>query len=159
MPTQRQRVTVWDLAVYDREGQLILIVEFKSKLDTSSEWAAKFRRNILAHGDFPKVPYFLMVFPDKFYLWTDKEARLDESEPTYVIDASSIFQPYFENAGIKSEQQISGESLEIIFSSWLTSILYSPEVPNPADESQRWLIDSGLYAAIAGGSLHFEAGA
>lgn len=157
MPTQSQRITVWGLAGYDCEGQLILVVEIKSKLHTLPEWVAKFRRNILAHGLFPKVPYFLMVFPDRIYLWAGKEARLDESEPTYAIDARPIFQPYFEKAGIKSEPKISDESLELIFSSWLTNIIYSKELPNGADESQRWLIDSGLYAAIAGGSLHHEA--
>ncbi|MFB2918302.1 hypothetical protein [Aerosakkonema funiforme] len=159
MPTQSQRVTRWDLTGYDCEGQLILLVEIKSRRHTSPEWAAKFRRNILAHGVFPKVPYFLMVFTDKFYLWADEEARLDESEPNYVIDARPIFQPYFEKAGIKSDREISEESLELIFSSWFTNIIYSQELPNGADESQRWLIDSGLYAAIAGGSLQHEAGA
>lgn len=156
MPTQSQRITVWDLAGYNREGQLILLVEMKSKLHTSPEWAAKFRRNILAHGIVPKVPYFLMVFPDKIYLWAGKEVRLDESEPTYVVDARPIFQPYFEKAGIESDRQISAESLELIFSTWLTNIIYSKELPDGADESHRWLIDSGLYAAIAGGSLRHE---
>lgn len=156
MPTQSQGITVWDLAGYNREGQLILLVEMKSKLHTSTEWAAKFRRNILAHGIVPKVPYFLMVFPDKIYLWAGNEVRLDESEPTYVVDARPIFQPYFEKAGIKSEQQISEESLELIFSTWLTKIIDSKELPNEADESQRWIIDSGLYAAIAGGNLQYE---
>ncbi len=151
-----QKDTGWDVGVYNRKGELILVVEIKNKLYTSSEWVTKFRRNILANGILPKVPYFLMVFLDKFYLWTDQEARLDENEPTYVIDANSIFQPYFEKAGIKNKQQISEESLELIFSSWLTTILYLKEIPNGIDASQRWLIDSGLYAAIAGGSLHYE---
>ena len=97
-----------------------------------------------------------MVFPDKIYLWAGQEVRLDESEPTYIIDARPIFQPYFEKAGIKSEQKISGESLELIFSTWLTNIIYSKNIPDGADESQRWLIDSGLYAAIAIGSLRHE---
>lgn len=146
----------WDLTVYDRYSQLILVVQIKNKLHTSPEWAAKFRRNILAHRIFPKVPYFLMVFMDKFYLWAGKEASLDESEPTYVIDARPIVQPYFEKAGIESDRQISAESLELIFSTWLTNIIYSNELPDGANESQRWLIDSGLYPAIAGGSLRYE---
>lgn len=150
-----QQDTGWNIGVYNRKGELILVVEIKNKLHTSSEWVTKFRRNIFAHGLLPKVPYFLMVFLDKFYLWTDQEARLDESEPSYVIDANPIFQPYFEKAGIKNEQQISEESLELIFSSWLTTILYLKEISNEV-ESQQWLIDSGLYAAIAGGSLHYE---
>jgi hypothetical protein len=53
----------WDLAIYNRDGQLALVAEVKSKLNASAEWAAQFRRNILAHGTFPKAPYFLMAFP------------------------------------------------------------------------------------------------
>ena len=39
-----------DMVVYDRAGQLALVVEAKNKLGTSSDWAAKMRRNMLAHG-------------------------------------------------------------------------------------------------------------
>ena len=40
-----------DLALYSSHGQLTAIVEIKSKMGTSRDWAAKTRRNILAHGD------------------------------------------------------------------------------------------------------------
>jgi hypothetical protein len=63
-----RRDSGWDLSVDNRDGQLALVVEVKRKTNASPEWAAKLRRNILAHGTFPKAPYFLMVFPDKFYL-------------------------------------------------------------------------------------------
>lgn len=39
----------WDIATYDRDKQLALVVEVKSKLNTTPEWAAQFRRNLLAH--------------------------------------------------------------------------------------------------------------
>jgi hypothetical protein len=42
--------------------------------------AVQFRRNILAHGTFPSAPYFLMVFPDKFYLWVNVDAHSDQSD-------------------------------------------------------------------------------
>src|SRR6516164_7075471 len=61
--------TRWDLTAYNRDSQLVLVVEVKSKLDATPKWAAQLRRNILAHGTFPNAPYFLMVFPDRFYLW------------------------------------------------------------------------------------------
>ncbi len=111
-----------------------------------------FIRNILAHGTFPEAPYFLMVFPDKFYLWTDAEANLDRSEPTYTIDARSILEPYFKQAGVKADH-ISRQSLELIILSWLGQIIYSDKLPENIEASQRWLIDSGLYAALAGGKF------
>jgi hypothetical protein len=148
----------WDLSVDNRNGQLALVVEVKRKTNVSPEWAARLRRNILAHDTFPKAPYFLMVFPDKFYLWTDAEAHLDQSEPTYTIDARPILQPYFERAGVTVDQ-ISGQSLELIVASWLGEIIHSEKLPENVDASMRWLIDSGLYAALAGGKFEHEAAA
>lgn len=148
----------WDLSVDNRNGQLTLVVEVKRKTNVSPEWAAKLRRNIFAHGTFPKAPYFLMVFPDKFYLWSNDEAYQDQSEPTYTIDASPILQPYFERAGVTSDQ-ISGDSLELIVSSWLGEIIHSEQLPESMDASQQWLIESGLYAALVGGKFEHEAAA
>lgn len=147
----------WDLLVEDRNGQLALAVEVKSKTNISPQWAARLRSNILAHGTFPEAPYFLMVFPDKFYLWTDAQANRERSEPTYTIDASPILQPYFERAGVRGEQ-ISSQSLELIIASWLAEIIHSEKCPENV-EMRHWLIDSGLYAAIAGGKFEQEAAA
>jgi hypothetical protein len=148
----------WDLSVDNRNGQLALVVEVKRKTNVSPEWAAKLRRNILAHGIFPKAPYFLMVFPDKFYLWSNAQAYQDQSEPTYTIDASPILQPYFERAGVTADQ-ISGASLELVVTSWIGEIIHSNQLPENIDASQQWLIESGLYAALAGGKFEHEAAA
>jgi hypothetical protein len=148
----------WDLSVDNRDGQLMLVVEVKRKTNVSPEWAAKLRRNILAHETFPKAPYFLMVFPDKFYLWSNAEAYQDQSEPTYTIDASPILQPYFERVGLTADQ-ISGASLELVITSWLGEIIHSDRLPENIDASQQWLIESGLYAALVGGKFEHEAAA
>lgn len=148
----------WDLSVTNRNGQLALAVEVKHKTGVSPEWAARLRCNILAHGTFPKAPYFLMVFLDKFYLWTDTAADLEQSTPTYTIDAHAILQPYFERAGVRAEQ-ISGQSLELIVATWLTEIMHSEKLPETLDAYRHWLIDSGLYSALAGGKFEHEAAA
>jgi hypothetical protein len=146
----------WDLSVDNRAGQLTLVVEVKRKIGASSQWAASLRSNILAHGTFPKAPYFLMVFPDQFYLWTDADAQLDQSEPT--LDARPILQPYLERAGVTAEK-ISSQSLELIVESWLREIIYSENPHEDLDESQHWVIDLGLHAALAGGKIEHEAAA
>lgn len=148
--------TDWDLSIHNRNDQRIFDIEVTTKFNASPKWAARFRRNILAHGTFPKAPYFLMVFPDRFYLWTDGDAQSDQSEPTYTIDARPILQPYFERAGVTA-QQISDQSLELIVASWFGTIIYSEKSPEDIDESQRWLVDSGLYDAVVGGKFKHEA--
>jgi len=148
----------WDLSVDNRNGQLALVVEIKRKTNVSPEWAAKLRRNIFAHGTFPKAPYFLMVFPDKFYLWSNAEAYQDQSELLTLIDASPILQPYFERAGVTADH-ISGASLELIVTLWLGEVIHADQLPESIDASQQWLIESGLYAALVGGKLEHEAAA
>lgn len=147
--------TRWDLAAYSRENQPVLVVEVKSKLDTTPEWAARLRRNILAHGIFPNAPYFLMVFPDRFYLWAHSLADLEAIAPAYVIDARPILQPYLEQAGITTEQ-VSEQSLELIVASWLNELIHTKKPPDEVDHTWQWLVDSGLYYTIAGGSLYYE---
>jgi len=149
---------VWDLCVDNVAGQRMLIVEVKTKRNASSEWAAQLRRNILAHGTFPKAPYFLMVFPDRFYLWTGADDQRVQREPDYSINARPIFQPYFEQAGV-SEEKISGQSFELIVASWLGKIIHGSKSIEDTDASQQWLIESGLYDAIIGGSFGHTAAA
>ncbi len=144
-------------AVYNKDGQLVLVVQVKGKLNASAQWASQLRSNILAHGIYPKAPYFLMVFPDKFYLWANVDAQLDMSEPTYAVDARPILKPYLDRAGITQGQKISSQSLVLIVASWLSKIIYSEQPPRETDESEQWLVESGLYTAVAGGSFGREA--
>jgi hypothetical protein len=143
----------WDLSVKNRAGQIILAVEVKCKTQASPAWAAQLRCNILAHGTFPQTPYFLMAFPDKFYLWAEADSPLEQSEPTYTINAQPILEPYFQGTGITTEQ-ISGQSLELVISSWLSAIIHTEKLEN-IDSFQQWLIDSGLHKALAGGKLEY----
>jgi hypothetical protein len=41
----------------------------KNKVGTSGDWAARLRQNILAQRGFPGVNFFLLMTPDRFYLW------------------------------------------------------------------------------------------
>lgn len=145
----------WDLAVYDRNDQLVLIVEVKNKLQASPEWGARLRRNIFAHGIFPNAPYFLMVFPDQLYLWTHNDTNDEAGMPSYTIDARPILQSYFEQSGVAPDQ-ISGHSLELIVASWLGELIHGEVAPEELASSQSWLINSGLYATVAQGRLGHE---
>jgi hypothetical protein len=146
----------WDLLVNNYQGKPILGVQLKTKMNTSSDWAVKFRHNILTDSLVQKIPFFLMAFPDLFYLWTEPDIYSNQSEPTYIIDALSVLKPYFERAGIIPEK-IRGDSFELLVASWLSDIVHSEQLPEEFNESQRWLIDSGLYVAISGGNLKYGA--
>jgi hypothetical protein len=93
-----------------------------------------------------------MVFPDRFYLWTDADDQPQQNGPDYIIDARPILKPYFERAGV-SDDHISSRSLELIIAAWLAEIMQDVNAHSETDASQQWLIDSGLYEAIAGGTF------
>jgi hypothetical protein len=144
-----------DLTVYNRDDQPTLLVEVTKKLGASREWAAQLRRNLYAHGTLPRAKFFLLAMPDRFYLWKQNGADLELKEPVYAIDSRPILNPYFERAGVTANK-IDGQSLELIIGSWLAEIIYADKRPEDFDDSQKWLIESGLYEAVAGGRFEYE---
>jgi len=144
-----------DLVIYDSTGHKVLLVEVKQKLHTKQDWAAKMRRNLLAHNFIPNTPFFLLACPDRFYLWKDAGSEPTIVEPDYVIDPSSFLRPFLKNADISSEK-ISHFSLEITISSWLNKLLYMPLPKGDVDDETQKLIDSGLIDAIKGGRVEYE---
>lgn len=94
-----------------------------------------------------------MVFPDRFYLWKNSDSNDESILPAYMIDAKPILQPYLTKSGVTANQ-ISEMSLELIIESWLGELIHKS--PDEIDVSQQWLIESGLYGALVGGSLKRE---
>ncbi len=147
----------WDIAIYDRDKHLQLVGEVKTKIGTSLEWAARFRQNILAHGHMTIPPYFLLAFPDHFYLW--KHADTCESDEPYMVDVRAIFQSYFEG-NTDGEPGLSHDSFEMLVASWLGEVIHAPKHNgNDREASMQWLFDSGLYPAIEGGQVECEVAA
>ncbi|WP_019500264.1 hypothetical protein [Pseudanabaena sp. PCC 6802] len=144
-----------DIAGYDKNNQLVLIVEVKQKLRASSEWVTKLRRNMLAHGYFPQTSFFLLVTPDRFYLWKNAGVLPEIIQPDYEIDATPILQPYADRTGVPIEH-MSGRSLELIVEAWLDEIMRSDIPPAKLGSTQNWLFESGLYDAIKGGHAVLE---
>jgi len=144
-----------DLVAYDVDGQMTLIVEVKSKTDTSRSWATRMSRNMLAHGVVPDSRFLLLALPDKLYLWKNTGNTPELVEPTYEIDALPFFQPYYERATI-SPTDLSGQSFEIIVTSWLNELIQSGIAPNVPEEQRHLLQESGLLDALKGGSVAVE---
>ena len=56
-----------DLAVYNSEGVLKIVVDIKGRHGTTSEWATHTRRNMAAHGNLSNVDYFIIATQDRLY--------------------------------------------------------------------------------------------
>lgn len=141
-----------DIVIYDRNKQIALIAEVKKKPGVTSEWAIKWRRNILSHGELPEVAFFMVALPDMFYLWKNAGNQPELVEPSFKINAEPILKPFLEENG-KSLEEINPQSFELIISTWLNSLL---TLQNNKTVAENWVIQSGLFQAINGGYLENE---
>jgi len=144
-----------DLALYDRNGQLTAIAEVKNKLGTSREWAAQLRRNILAHGGHYSADFFLLVTPDRLYLWKNAGAAPTLVQPTYEANTQPIFAPYFERAGV-DPHNVSGQAFELVVAAWLGDLVRSEEESEQLANGQSWLVESGFLTAVKDGRIEYE---
>jgi hypothetical protein len=144
-----------DIAVYDRDHKLQLIVEVKSKDAAPASWAARMRRNLLAHSMIPNTRFFMLATPDSFYLWRDADAQ-GEVLPHFQIDATQLLAPYADRQQLPAGG-ISECGLELLVASWLTDVMNSALSEETVTADLRWLLDSGLYEAIKNGSVASEA--
>lgn len=145
----------WDIVIYDRNNQPALAVETKTRLGVSPAWARQFRANLAEDHNFPVARYFILAFPDKFYLWDDSDvATVVDRTPDYEIDARPLLRSYFEGAEI-DPAKIHHSTFVLIFSSWLSAFVHSYTEDEIAD-MPAWMIDSQLYESIANGHFRQE---
>ena len=149
-------VATADLVLYDRGGRLTAVAEVKNRHGTSQEWAAQTRRNILAHGSSFNADYFLLVTPDRLYLWKDTGTDPVKIPPTFEADTQSEFAPYFEKAGL-DPRNISGAAFELLVSTWLGDVIRSEGAAEKFTGHRSWLTKSGFHTAVKDGRLEFEA--
>lgn len=145
-----------DLALYNSHGRLIAVVEVKSKMRTSIEWAKFTRRNILARWDIDGVDFFLLVTPDRLYMWKDSGTSLGPVPPTHKADTTAEFAPYFTGAGI-SPTRISGNAFELVVGAWLGDVMRSARRADESTDAQHILVESGLDTAVRDGRIEYEA--
>ncbi len=147
-----------DILAFDKNGQLALVAEVKNKLGTSSDWAAKMRRNMFAHGSVPNAPFFLLALPDSFYLWENTDRTLEIVEPTQKVNPKPFLQHLF-GLTDSSYRNLTGKSFELVVTSWLNQVLQAQRPEDLLEDNQDWLLSSGLFEKLTGGHLALEAAA
>ena len=143
-----------DLIAYDHRGQALLLAIVKGgSHDTSELWAARYRRNILAHGTLPAAPFFLIATPERMYFWRQRDSGPAEELPQFTLDATNELGPYFQRAGL-TPKKARGETLELIVFYWLNDIAETGQLRAKEEPSIGWLSESGLLEAL--GRAHIE---
>ncbi len=141
-----------DFAVFSPDEQLVLVVEVKNHPGASAEWAAQFRRNLLAHSILPRGSSFLLALPDRLFLWRDAQG-FDGSAPDYQIETAEALWPF---VGVAAAQTAGEEGLELAVSAWLDALTSANLQEDEASRRYRWLVDSGLYQRIHGGHVQYR---
>ena len=145
-----------DLALYDESGRLTAIAEVKNRFGTSAEWAARTRRNILAHGGRWKSNFFLLITPDRLYVWKDAGIDPIERLPTHEADLGPTFAPYFETAGL-NPRKVGGQAFELLVAAWLSDLTRSSSMSKGRKCHQDWLDESGFRTPMRDGRIEYEA--
>ena len=143
MPAQNAPI---DFIAYDADGTVILLAEAKSRHGTSETWAAKLRRNMLAHGVLPRARYFLIATPERMYGWKQESLPLKEVPPEFTIDAQKALAPYFAKLN-QNPANISPQAFELLILTWLTDIA-TAEYGTELDPSLKSLSESGLLSSL-----------
>jgi len=115
-----------------------LFVEAKNADAPSSEWAARFARNLLANINLRPNQYFLLVLRNKFYLWKHLP-RPGAELPDFEARTEDILQPYLAHIHT-SLNELSPASFDLLVKSWLTDLSEGAVAPAVAD----WVRASGL---------------
>ena len=142
-----------DIVAVGASGSSTLVVEVRDRLGVSPDWAAKLRRNLIAHGVVGNAKYFLLATPDRFFLWKDIAVGALEVPPTCLIDAMDLLAPYFAAAGI-SPKKVSEHSFELIVAAWLRDLLATDDLPTNVRQTHPWL--SELFDELKGGHVACE---
>ena len=143
-----------DLSLYDANGRLTAVAEVKNRTGTSGEWAAKTRRNLLAHGFGWGSDFFLLITPDRLYAWKDAGDDPVEVPPMYEADVATTFATYLNDAGL-APNQVSGPAFELVVAAWLGDPMRSSDAVENAHRN--WLDESGFRAAVKDGHVELEA--
>jgi len=141
-----------DFMLYDENNNLVLVGEVRATKNQDQDWAAKLRRNLVAHGFLPAAPFFLLVSPEFVYLWKDAFST-EQVNPHFVSDTTSLLKPYLSRYD-GDTSRLSESGLELAVHAWLNDIVSrtSRNGPLPGED---WLTQSGLATRVRQGSLRY----
>lgn len=142
-----------DISVHSPDRTLQLVVEVKSRPGASSEWAAKFRRNLLANGAVPNAPYLIIASPQRLYLW--RKGPNTEVPPDFSAGTQEVLKEYLGKLAEQSPH-LTEESLQIALISWLRDLTFR-RPPRQDSDAERILVESGAYEAIRDGAVTSDA--
>jgi hypothetical protein len=145
-----------EFLLYDRDGRLAAAVDVRARRDTTSQWAAELRRNLvdLGPGPFRGAPFLIVATLDRVYIWKGEPPTDLPVPPDYELDAEAVFSPYLEGTD-RHLQEISAYGFELIVMSWLQDLVH----PIPGLYRKAPVENPDLREAVKDGRIDFPAAA
>ena len=113
------------------------------------------RRNRRAYGGEDQANFFLLVTPDKLYLWKNAPTASPLDEPTYEIDTQALFAPYYAHAA-REGHALSSYGLELLVVAWLSDLMRADISLEQLPNGQQWLLESDFLSAVHAGHIDDE---
>ncbi len=139
-----------DIVVYSADGQPRLLVEVKSRPDgvvdeAHPDWPMEIRR---AHGHFDC--YFLLVTPERMLLFLPGDPA--NGARIYAAESPAVLRQQLDTER-HPLRQLDEQQLTSLVHWWLMFSQYETPDTLQQDPAQRWLVESGLHAAILRGNV------
>jgi len=137
----------------DRGGRVLLLAEARVRCQTTGDWAAQFRKNMLSRGTLPAAPYFLVATPDRMYFWRQDEGLAKDAPPHFTLDATRELRPYLDAKSRAEPEKIARSGFVLTILTWLKNLAESGPSRAAEDSSLQWLSESGLLELLHKSSI------
>ncbi|HYI11046.1 MAG TPA: hypothetical protein VEK57_18455 [Thermoanaerobaculia bacterium] len=108
-----------DVVVYDEIGQLLVFAEVRGQAETTEQWAAEVRREVLASAKKFVPRYFLVIARDFTYFWLT--AVPVDVLPDTKIATDDLFRTYFRSVD-STAGSINYSSMDLLVGIWLQEL-------------------------------------
>jgi hypothetical protein len=110
----------YDFAVYDRTGQIAVLLEAKRKGGTDAAWASEWHAMVVDRMTGPTDARIVLVALDHVYAWRPHAEA--SAPPDWIGDAQAILGPYFSRLRIEPNTIDPGVFEEIV-GLWLRDLV------------------------------------
>ena len=108
-----------DIVISDRSGAAVAIIEVKA-LSGGVRTAARYLRNLFAHGVLPHARFALLITADTGYLWSAPDAVRREAAPSLTFPMDRVVQHYL--PADRGSTPVRDLVLESVVERWLADL-------------------------------------
>ena len=134
----------YDFAVYDRLGQLSVLLEAKRRARTDSAWAGAWHASAIDRMSHPVTANVVLVALDHIYAWRPESPA--SAEPDWSLDSRPWLEPYFTRLKIDSNE-VDPRVFESIVALWLQDLVRGETPGSDAEPGH------GLFETMRGGEV------